>query len=191
MKIQTKRLNLTEIKWSDLNDIHNIHSIPEVDEFNTLGIPKDLNETKVVIRPDVEDQLKKERSRFCWKIKTKDNNEFIGLAGLFLSNDKYKMAEFYYKFYPKCWNKGYATETAKALIGFGFKEYKLHRIEAGVATANIASVNVLEKAGMTCEGVRRKILPIRGEWKDNLEGNGKIIFILQLLKMILLKVNNG
>ena len=38
---------------------------------------------------------------------------------------------------------------------------------AGVATANIASVHVLEKAGMTCEGVRRKILPIRGEWKDN------------------------
>ncbi|MDB4584898.1 GNAT family N-acetyltransferase, partial [Draconibacterium sp.] len=59
------------------------------------------------------------------------------------------------------------TETARALINFGFKQCKLHRIEAGVATKNKASVRVLEKSGMTCEGIRRKILPIRGEWKDN------------------------
>ena len=28
-------------------------------------------------------------------------------------------------------------------------------------------IKVLEKAGMTNEGIRRKILPIRGKWKDN------------------------
>ena len=33
---------------------------------------------------------------------------------MFLSNDKYKMAEYYYKFYPKYWGNGFATETAKA-----------------------------------------------------------------------------
>ena len=77
------------------------------------------------------------------------------------------MGEFYYKFHPDFWGKGFATETAKALIKFGFEEYNLHRIEAGVATENLASKRVLEKAGMTCEGIRRKILPIRGEWKDN------------------------
>jgi RimJ/RimL family protein N-acetyltransferase len=77
------------------------------------------------------------------------------------------MAEFYYKFFPEFWGKGFATETAKALINFGFTKYNLHRIEAGVATKNKASIRVLEKAGMTREGIRRKILPIRGEWKDN------------------------
>ena len=77
------------------------------------------------------------------------------------------IAQFRYKFYPKYWGNGFATEVAKELIKFGFQEYKLHRIEAGVATENKASVRVLEKAGMTCEGIRRKILPIRGEWKDN------------------------
>lgn len=91
----------------------------------------------------------------------------MGLAGMFLSNDKFKMGEFYYKFYPEFWGNGFATETAKELIKFGFQKYKLHRIEAGVATGNSASVNVWEKAGMTCEGTHRKILPIRGEWIDN------------------------
>lgn len=167
MNILSKRLSLSEISWNDLDDIHKIHSVPEVDEFNTLGIPKDLNETKTIIKPDIEDQLKVKRSRFCWKIQLMDTNEFVGLAGMFLSNDRFKMAEFYYKFFPKYWNRGYATETARVLIEFGFNKYDLHRIEAGVATGNIASIQVLEKAGMICEGVRKKILPIRGEWKDN------------------------
>jgi ribosomal-protein-alanine N-acetyltransferase len=167
MKIISKRLSLNEISWDDLEDVHKIHSVPEVDEYNTLGIPKELNDTKTVINPDIEDQLNSVRSRFCWKIELLESKEYIGLAGMFLSNDRFKMAEFYYKFFPKYWNRGYATETAKALIEFGFNKCDLHRIEAGVATENIASVRVLEKAGMTREGVRRKILPIRGEWKDN------------------------
>jgi ribosomal-protein-alanine N-acetyltransferase len=53
------------------------------------------------------------------------------------------------------------------VIRFGFEELELHRIEAGVATENKASIRVLEKLGMTQEGKRRKILPIRGQWKDN------------------------
>lgn len=48
---------------------------------------------------------------------------------------------------------------------FGFERLLLHRIEAGVATENIASIR--EKIGMQNEGIRRKTLPIRGEWKDN------------------------
>ena len=167
MNINTKRLKLTEISWDDLENIHNIHTVPEVDKYNTLGIPKVLEETKSVMQPDIDDQLKKKRSRFGWKIILKENNKFIGLAGFFLSNDKYKMGEFYYKFYPKFWGNGFATEVAKEIIKFGFVHYKLHRIEAGVETENSASVKVLEKAGMICEGIRRKILPIRGEWKDN------------------------
>lgn len=167
MEIKTYRLKLTEITFEDLDLIHDIHSVPKVDEYNTLGIPMDLNETKSVIKPDIDDQKKKARSRFCWKIQLTETNEFIGLAGMFLSNDRFKMGEFYYKFYPKYWGNGYATETAKALIRFGFTQCSLHRIEAGVATENKASVRVLEKVGMTCEGRRRKILPIRGVWKDN------------------------
>ena len=68
---------------------------------------------------------------------------------------------------PKYWGKGYATEVAKGLIKVGFEEFKLHRVEAGVATDNVPSIRVLEKCGMIREGLRRKILPIRGEWKDN------------------------
>jgi len=92
---------------------------------------------------------------------------FIGVAGFSLSNNKFKLGEIYYKLDPAYWGKGYATELAKRLVVLGFDTLGLHKVEAGVATENTKSVKVLEKIGMTREGLRRKILPIRGDWKDN------------------------
>jgi RimJ/RimL family protein N-acetyltransferase len=54
-------------------------------------------------------------------------------------------------------------------MNFGFKTLKLHRIEAGCAVDNIGSIKVLEKAGMTKEGRRREILPLKSGWSDNFE----------------------
>ena len=147
----------------DLEDIHNLHSYPEVDEYNTLGIPKDIKETKEVIRPVIEDRKAKVRKLYMWKILKKENYEFIGIAGMNLSADRFRLGEIYYKIMPRQWGKGFATEVARVLIISGFDDFNLHKIEAGVATENAASIRVLEKCGMTREGLRRKILPIRGE----------------------------
>ena len=169
MEIASNRLILTELTWDDLENIHTLHSIPEVDEFNTLGLPKDIEETREVIRPIIEEPRSEKRHHISWKIEIKDNLDFIGLAGMVLSTDKYNRGEIYYKFLPAYWGKGYATEVSKALIKSGFEEFKLHIVGAGVATKNIQSIKVLEKSGMTREGFRRKVLPIRGEWVDNYE----------------------
>jgi RimJ/RimL family protein N-acetyltransferase len=166
MEITTERLLLREITWNDLEDIHRLHSKPEVDEYNTLGIPKNLDETRELMRPDIE--IKKDpQLRYTWRIILANTGDFIGLAAMTLSNDKYRLGEIYYKLLPECWGKGYATEAAKSLIVAGFDKFNLHKVEAGVATDNERSIRVLEKVGMTREGLRRKILPIRGEWKDN------------------------
>lgn len=167
MKLTTDRLILKEITKKDLEKLHELHSIPEVDEFNTLGIPKNIKETKKILKSMLKARKQKSRSSYTWKILLKDSNEFIGLSGMSLSNDRFKMGEIYYKFYPKFWGKGYATEVSRALVLTGFNVFKLHRVEAGVAVENVKSIRVLEKSGMSREGIRRKILPIRGEWVDN------------------------
>lgn len=166
MELQTERLIIKEISWEDAEDVHAIHSIPEVDEFNTLGLPEDIEETKELIRPAIEDQSNKIRKQFAWIVNLKESYDIIGLCGLILTADKFKMGEIYYKLIPDYWGYGYATEIAKALVSFGFEELKLHRIEAGAAVENTKSLKVLEKIGMTMEGIRRKILPIRGKWVD-------------------------
>ncbi len=167
LELETERLILSEITINDLEKIHQLHSIPEVDEFNTLGIPKTIKDTEKILIPLLEAQNKVTRGSYMWKITIKETNKFIGVAGFSLSNDKFRLGEIYYKLNPKYWGKGYATELAKRLVLLGFENFNLHKVEAGVATKNVKSIKVLEKIGMTREGLRRKILPIRGKWIDN------------------------
>ena len=167
MKISTDRLMLTEITWDDLEDIHHLHSIFEVDEFNTVGLPKDIEETRQNVKPFIEAKGKNPQNKYTWSIKIIDSNKFIGLAGISLSNDKFKIGEIFYKLLLEYWGNGYATEVSRKIIEIGFETFKLHRIEAGFAIENIKSKRVLEKSGMTQEGILRKILPIRGEWVDS------------------------
>ncbi|MFT4565915.1 MAG: ribosomal-protein-alanine N-acetyltransferase [Saprospiraceae bacterium] len=39
------------IDLSDFDFIHKLHCLPETDEFNTLGIPNNIEETKAIIEP--------------------------------------------------------------------------------------------------------------------------------------------
>tara|TARA_E500000318_G_C3470695_1_gene176373 strand:+ start:75 stop:617 length:543 start_codon:yes stop_codon:yes gene_type:complete len=164
---ESNRLTLKEVSLGDSEEIHALHSYPEVDEFNTLGIPKDLNETRSYLMPLIHAQTETPRKQYFWKIGLKSTDEFIGIAGLTLSEDRFKKGEVYYKLLPEIWGKGYGTEVANLLVEIGFENFELHRIEAGVATQNLRSIKILEKIGMKQEGLRRKILPIRGEWIDN------------------------
>ncbi|MEQ8688942.1 MAG: GNAT family N-acetyltransferase [Imperialibacter sp.] len=167
MTYQSTRLRLAEISLGDLDAIHHLHSFPEVDEFNTLGIPSSIDETKEYLTPLIQAQKVTPRKSYFWKIELLEASAFIGIAGMTLSSDKFKRGEIYYKLLPNYWGKGYATEIGRLLIRVGFNDFNLHRIEAGVATENVKSISVLEKIGMAREGLHRKILPIRGEWKDN------------------------
>lgn len=167
MNLESDRLILKELTWKDLDNIHTLHCYPEVDEFNTLGIPGNLNQTREFMRETIEDQQSAIRKKYGWAICIKETRDFIGEAGMRLTADRFRIGEIYYNLLPAYWGNGYATEVTKKLIQFGFEDLMLHRIQAGVATENVKSVKVLEKAGMIREGLRRKVLPIRGKWTDN------------------------
>ncbi len=167
MNLCTERLILREITWDDVEFIHQLHLYKEVEEYNTIGMPRHTGDTLEVLLSAIEDQQMSVRSHYGWIVITRDAEGFVGEAGMHLSADTFRSADLYYSFLPEHWKKGYATEVVKQIIRFGFDELKLHRIQAGVATENQRSIRVLEKVGMTREGLRRKILPIRGEWKDN------------------------
>ncbi|PEU97855.1 GNAT family N-acetyltransferase [Bacillus cereus] len=69
-------------------------------------------------------------------------------------------------FNPKYFNKGYASEAAKAILKYGFKEMKLHRIIATCQPENPPSYRVMEKIGMRREGYFKKCIPHGNEWWD-------------------------
>jgi len=149
--IETERLKLAEVEMEDLEKLHRLHSIPEVDEYNTLGIPTSIKDTEQFLQQQLEAKSKTPRSSYMWKVVLTETGAFIGVAGFSLANNKFKLGEIYYKLDPVYWGKGYATELAKKLVLLGFDTFGLHKVEAGVATENKKSVKVLEKIGMTRE----------------------------------------
>jgi len=166
LSFKTNRLLIRDLNWDDLDFIHALHSIPEVHQFATLNVPESLNESKNYLEIYISQQNYHPRKEYGFCISTFDQKP-IGLIGLSNSLNKFQSAELWFKLNPEHWGKGYITEAASRVLHFGFKEIHLHRIEAGVATENIGSIKVLEKIGLQREGMRRKILPIRGQWKDN------------------------
>lgn len=167
--LKSERINIRSILYSDLEAIHNLHSLPETDRFNTLGIPENIEQTVAIINLWLSENNKEKIQKFTFTVELIEGKKFIGLIALNIGKEKFQTAEVWYKFHPAFWNKGYATESLKRIIDFGFKELKLHRIEAGCAIENIASISVLEKAGMIREGQKRKVLPLKTGWSDNFE----------------------
>ena len=165
--LETDRLKLKLITTTDLEKIHELHSLPETDKFNTLGIPTNISETKKIVDELIMKNNNGKKINFTFKVELNDLNSFIGLISLNLGNPKFKNAEVWYKFHSDFWSKGYATESLNRIIEFGFNELKLHRIEAGCAVDNIGSIRTLEKVGMTREGRKRKVLPLKDGWSDN------------------------
>jgi RimJ/RimL family protein N-acetyltransferase len=168
MKLETTRLLLREVEKTDLNMVHELLSFPEVDRYNTLGLPADMDTTKGYVYDWITAQQVNPRAKYVLYLET-TTHEFVGLAGINIGKPNYRQAEFWYKLHPEQWNKGYATEVVQALLAFCFNDLNLHRITAGCAVKNTASIKVLEKCGFLKEAHHRKILPIRGEWVDNYE----------------------
>jgi hypothetical protein len=74
-------------------------------------------------------------------------SKFIGWCGLKYNPDKDEY-DIGFRFFRDYWNKGFATETAKRCIDFGFKELGITRIVGRAMKENIASIKVLEKIEM-------------------------------------------
>ena len=78
----------------------------------------------------------------------------VGAVGLH-GDPSQKRLEVGYWIGAPFWGKGYATEAARAVVDFGFRDLGMHRIHAYHFMGNDASGRVLEKAGLKREGVAR------------------------------------
>jgi ribosomal-protein-alanine N-acetyltransferase len=64
--------------------------------------------------------------------------------------------------------KGLMSEALQAILGYGFTEMNLHRIEAFTRKDNFASIRLLEKNGFTKEAVLRDHYCNNGTFEDSL-----------------------
>ena len=93
---------------------------------------------------------------YRWLIVLKDTNEIIGIIDS--QNNKYEdygAFELGYSISKKHWNKNYMTETIKRIIKFFMEDVEANVVYAKCMSDNIASERVMQKSGMTKEGVLR------------------------------------
>ena len=167
INLKTKRLDLKPVSANDIENIYQLQCLEETARFNTSAIPNSSNDTKIKVEKWIAENNKENIRQFTFVVKLIEENKFIGLIGLNLGKEHYKNAEVWFQYDFKFWNKGYATESLREIINFGFENLKLHRIEAGCAIENLGSINVLEKVGMLREAHTRKLLPLKSGWSDN------------------------
>lgn len=101
-----------------------------------------------------------------WGIELKENGKFIGTIDFVWWQPKHKSAEIGYVLSKNYWGKGITTEAAKKVITFGFDQMNLVRIQAKCIVANTGSRRVMEKSGMSFEGVMRKAILYKGVRQD-------------------------
>lgn len=75
-----------------------------------------------------------------------DSKELLGLCGL-LKRDELEFEDIGFAFLPKHQSKGYAFESAQAVVGFANQQLQLSTLLAITLKENSRSISLLEKLG--------------------------------------------
>lgn len=93
---------------------------------------------------------------YYWAIVEKMSGEVMGEIFVDDFSIRNGWCELDWKIGPAFWGKGFAPEAAKAVIRYLMGEVGFHRIQAKCCVENTASERVMQKIGMTQEGILRE-----------------------------------
>ena len=96
------------------------------------------------------------------------SGQCIGQIAYFLVDSKNHFAEIEYCIGQQFQCRGFATEAAKAVIDFGFRNMNLHKVQICTKTINAPSKRVIEKCGLTYEGTLRDYFYMDGKYVGRL-----------------------
>ncbi len=164
--LKTRRLLLRDFCEDDWRAVHEYASDPRVVRHMIWG-PNTVRQTKRFIREILASQRKKPRDEFELAVIRRSDNLLLGGCGIRIKSFTNRDGDIGYVFRRDVWGQGYATEAARAVLDYGFRRLKLHRIWATCDVKNKGSARVLEKIGMTREGRLRKNVRMRGSWRDS------------------------
>lgn len=162
MVLETERLYLREMNPEDAEFFYLLNLDPEVVRYT--------GDEPVASVADAIRFLEKydQYTRYGfgrWAVIRKEDDEFLGWCGLKYSPELDEV-DVGFRFFKKYWNRGYATESARACVEWGMDQLEVDEIVGRAMKENTASIRVLEKIGLTYDsdfdfdlhsGVRYKI----------------------------------
>ena len=163
LPIITDRLILRSFSEDDFEAVHSYASSAENTTYMLFG-PNSEEDTRAFIGRAIASHAKDPIDNYSFAAELKETGRLIGACDLSTKGDDPEVGWLLHRDY---WGKGYATEMGLALLKLGFEEHGLHRIIARCDVENTASSRVMEKIGMTREGLHR-------EYRRTRPGSGKL-----------------
>jgi RimJ/RimL family protein N-acetyltransferase len=169
MEISTQRLLLRDFRPDDWRTVLAYQRDPRYLRFyNDAWANRSDDEVRAFVEMLIGYQAEEPRRRFQLAITLPAEGRLIGNCGIRRKPENDWEADIGYELNPEYWRLGYATEAARAMVDFGFTELGLHRVSAWCIADNVASANVLRKAGLREEGRLRENEYFRDRWWDTL-----------------------
>ena len=126
---------------------------PEVARYLTWQPHRDLEESHRILRTRLA--WWDEGREFSWVITSRADGSVLGMISVSDDDCPSRYTLGYVLARPH-WGHGYTTEAARAVLDELFATPEVARVWAVVDCENLASLRVLEKAGMQREGLLRK-----------------------------------
>ena len=167
--LQTARLTLRPFTLADAADVQRLAGEREIAD-TTLNIPHPYEDgmAEQWISTHQDRYAKGELATFALELR--DVTTLIGTVSLQI-HEQHANAELGYWIGTPFWSRGYCTEAAHAVVGYGFEALHLHRVYAYHMKRNPASGRVLQKIGMGYEGCLRQHVK-KWEQFEDLEAYG-------------------
>ncbi len=102
----------------------------------------------------------------AWGLQHWGDGVIVGSCAFHEISVMHARGEIGYALSRQYWGQGLTPEAVRAMLDYGFGALQLNRVEARCDVANIASSRVMEKAGMTFEGVLRQNIFLHGRPRD-------------------------
>jgi [ribosomal protein S5]-alanine N-acetyltransferase len=168
MEIRTERLLLREISEADdWPAVLAYHNDPRYARFNDREAETE-DDVRRFLHRITEWHAPEHRGFYNLAVTLRETGEMIGIAGVRQRDPAQPRGDMGYELSPEHWGRGYATEAARALLDFAFRELRLHRVTAHCLAENTPSVRVLERLGMRLEARLREHEWVRGRPRDEL-----------------------
>lgn len=163
-QLETERLILRAARVSDADDMFAYAQSAEVTKY-LLWRP---HESRDYTRSYLEYLAGRYRigAHYEWAVILKGTGRMIGTCGFARIDCPNNCAELGYVLNPAYRGQGLIVEAAGRVLRFGFSVLGLHRVEARYMVENAASRRVMDKLGMTFEGVTRGAMLVKGEYRD-------------------------
>jgi RimJ/RimL family protein N-acetyltransferase len=154
--LQTERLLVRSMTRADLEPYHRLNSDPEVMRFMGRAVWSREESQQVLERV-----MANSRNHLLDWVAIADRKapeQMLGMVCLLRLPEAHRAEvgggpyiEVGWRVLPEHWNRGYATEAAKAVVDYGFNVHSLNEIACIVDAGNGASLRVAQKVGLVYE----------------------------------------